>query len=267
MLAADGPATTVSLSDSEVHQAGALMVSASDGVSGTATVFGRSYPLVQDGNGLVGFLGFGTDDPPGETVVSLDLTDALGEAQHYDWTVTVLATQWTVDYIDLPPSTDGLLDPGIDEAEFERLEAIYSEVTPKKWNGDWIVPVDAPVSGYFGEQRSYNGGPVEGHHGGTDFGANEGDPIHAANDGVVVLAEPLQVRGNMVIIDHGGGVFTGYAHMKSFAVAEGDHVTKGQVIGYVDSTGLATGPHLHWEMAVDGILVDGLRWTDGSQGF
>jgi murein DD-endopeptidase MepM/ murein hydrolase activator NlpD len=71
----------------------------------------------------------------------------------------------------------------------------------------------------------------------------------------------------MVIIDHGGGVFTGYAHMSERHAVEGDFVAQGDLIGIEGATGLVTGAHLHWEVAVGGVLVDGLRWVNGSQGF
>jgi murein DD-endopeptidase MepM/ murein hydrolase activator NlpD len=130
------------------------------------------------------------------------------------------------------------------------------------------VPISqADITSYFGEQRSYNGGPPAGHHGGTDIGVPAGTPVHATNDGTVVLAQLTYVRGNFVIIDHGGGVFTGYGHMQSLAVTAGQTVKQGDILGYVGQTGLATGPHLHWEMSVGGQLVDALRWLDGTQGF
>jgi murein DD-endopeptidase MepM/ murein hydrolase activator NlpD len=75
------------------------------------------------------------------------------------------------------------------------------------------------------------------------------------------------VRGNLVVIDHGGGVFSLYGHMSSLAVSVGDVVHQRDVIGYVGTTGQSTGPHLHWEVSVGGVLVDGLRWLDGTQGF
>jgi murein DD-endopeptidase MepM/ murein hydrolase activator NlpD len=83
----------------------------------------------------------------------------------------------------------------------------------------------------------------------------------------VAMVRQLNLRGNMIIIDHGGGLFSGYAHLSSFAVAEGQTVAAGDVIGAVGNTGLSTGSHLHWEMSVGGILVDGLRFADGSDGF
>jgi murein DD-endopeptidase MepM/ murein hydrolase activator NlpD len=71
----------------------------------------------------------------------------------------------------------------------------------------------------------------------------------------------------MVVVDHGGGVFSGYAHLASLAVAEGELVAMGDTLGFVGSTGLSTGAHLHWEMAAGGVLVDGIRFVDGSNGF
>ena len=91
--------------------------------------------------------------------------------------------------------------------------------------------------------------------------------MRPANAGTVVLAGRYLVRGNLVVIDHGGGVLSLYGHMNELAVVTGQPVSKNQVIGYVGSTGLSSGPHLHWELSVAGVLVDGLRWLDGSQGF
>ena len=77
----------------------------------------------------------------------------------------------------------------------------------------------------------------------------------------MALAEPLTVRGNAVIIDHGLGVHSGYYHLSEISVQEGQQVKKGDVVGKVGDTGLATGPHLHWEIRVNGINVDPAQWT------
>jgi murein DD-endopeptidase MepM/ murein hydrolase activator NlpD len=272
-IARDGVTLSVALSSDTAYQGGAVMVSANDSVAGNVTVLGRTYALVGDGTGgLAGFVGFGTEDPPGPATLTVTVTRTSGTVEAISRAFTVRKTQWTVDYIDLPPGVGDLLDPAIVQAEQDRLDATYAGVSARQWQGAWGAPLPGPitramVTSYFGEQRSFNGGPVGGHHGGTDLGVPAGTPVYAANDGRVVLAEPLQVRGNMVIIDHGGGVFSGYAHMESLAVSAGQTVVKGQLIGHVGTTGLSTGPHLHWEMSVAGVLVDGLRWLDGSQGF
>ena len=77
-----------------------------------------------------------------------------------------------------------------------------------------------------------------------------------------MLAEPLQVRGNAVIIDHGRGVFTGYWHLSEIYVTVGQQVVPGQMIGLVGTTGLSTGAHLHWEFRIYGIAVDPLQFLD-----
>jgi hypothetical protein len=284
-LSRDGEPLRVSLSASAAFQAGTVMVTASEGTAGTATIFGRSYPLMEStSGGLSGFVGLGTEDPVGPAMITIDVQLADGTAEHVTRGVEVLQTRWTVDYITIDttsPGGENLLDPAIVVAEQNLLNSVYAGASAAMWRPGWTAPIAADplqsclnagatlpcVSGYFGEQRSFNGGPVSGHHGGTDLAAEAGTPVLATNDGVVALAEPLKVRGNMVIIDHGGGVFSSYGHLQSLAVEAGKAVARGDVVAYVGSTGLSTGPHLHWEMAVSGVLVDGLRWLDGSQGF
>src|SRR5205823_12065814 len=103
-----------------------------------------------------------------------------------------------------------------------------------------------------------------GSHSGVDFGAAPGSPATAAAHGRVLLTRRMVQHGNMVSIDHGAGVFTGYCHLSAFAVSEGDEVQAGDLVGYTGATGLVTGPHLHWDVLVGGIHVDGLRWLAGS---
>ena len=95
-------------------------------------------------------------------------------------------------------------------------------------------------------------------HQGVDFGAREGAPVLAAADGVVLDAGPAGGYGNMIHLRHAGGWGTGYAHLSAFApgVAAGARVTRGEVIGFVGQTGLATGPHLHFEVSHDGVKLD-----------
>ncbi|HEY5476975.1 MAG TPA: M23 family metallopeptidase [Tepidiformaceae bacterium] len=269
-VARDGLPSEVTVSKASVYQAGALQVRVTRAHSGTATVFGRVSTLVPEGDGLVGYVGIGIDDPPYSADIKLAFTTNEGTQESRDQWISILKTAWTVDYIILPPPDPNAPPPPpglVDEQP--RLNAIYRTVTPRQWTDGWVAPLTGPlyVTSYFGEQRSFDGGPVQGHHGGTDLGADFGTPIYATNNGTVVLCEQVLERGNLVVLDHGGGVFSAYGHMSSFAVTNGQTVTKGQVIGYIGSTGVSTGPHLHWEIAVDGFAVDGLRWIDGSQGF
>ena len=121
--------------------------------------------------------------------------------------------------------------------------------------GDLMWPVNGPVTSPFG----YRIHPILGYrrmHTGIDIGVGYGTPIRASDTGKVIYATWMGGYGNVIIIDHGAGISTLYAHQSSLAVGSGARVTRGQTIGYVGSTGLSTGPHLHFEVRVNGNPVD-----------
>lgn len=129
-----------------------------------------------------------------------------------------------------------------------------------------IMPVVGRITSSYGARRH----PILGYtrmHAGIDFGAAYGSPIYAVGDGVVRIAGWHGGHGNYVRLDHGGGFATGYAHMSRIAVGNGTPVRAGQVIGYVGSTGLSTGPHLHYELYKNGATVNPLsvRFTVNNQ--
>lgn len=120
-------------------------------------------------------------------------------------------------------------------------------------------PVNAPVTSPFGWRVH----PIFGTrklHTGIDLGVGYGTPIAAAGDGVVILAGPYGGYGNAVVIDHGGGLSTLYAHQSSIAVSTGQRVARGEVIGYVGCTGYCTGAHLHFETRENGTPVDPMKY-------
>jgi murein DD-endopeptidase MepM/ murein hydrolase activator NlpD len=163
-----------------------------------------------------------------------------------------------------PPLTvdPATIDPAVTKPEEDLIAKVVSPATPTKyWNGIFTTPVDQPIfKSTFGNRRSYNGGPYNSFHGGTDLVSNANSNIYAAADGVVVFAGPLTVRGNATIIDHGWGVYSGYWHQKEIKVKVGDQVKAGQLIGLIGATGRVTGPHLHFEMIVNGIQVEPVDW-------
>ena len=124
-------------------------------------------------------------------------------------------------------------------------------------SGLLAAPVAGNITSYFGLRRH----PILGYvrlHAGLDIAAAFGSPIYAVTDGVVSYAGWHGGHGNYIRLAHGGGIDTGYGHMSRFAVGVGTHVARGQVIGYVGATGLATGPHLHYELYRGGQPVDPL---------
>jgi murein DD-endopeptidase MepM/ murein hydrolase activator NlpD len=118
------------------------------------------------------------------------------------------------------------------------------------------MPVqDATLTSNFGMRNH----PILGgrrNHKGVDLAEPVGTPVYATADGLVSKAAPFSSYGNYIQIEHGGGLQTRFAHLSGFAVATGDQVHKGQLIGYVGTTGRSTGPHLHYEIRVAGEAVD-----------
>lgn len=130
------------------------------------------------------------------------------------------------------------------------------------WEGAFGEPVQGPLIGEFGVKRLRNMTIEAGFHKGVDVRAVEGTPVLAANTGVVLLAANFRAHGKTVLLNHGQGVMTIYLHMQKLGVKPGQRVGKGQAIGLVGSTGLATAPHLHWQVYVHGVPVDPKQWTD-----
>ena len=124
----------------------------------------------------------------------------------------------------------------------------------------WPTPSCHYITSHFSPRRK---NPVTGvykRHTGTDIGASYGSSIVAANSGTVTLAGWNSGYGNCVVIDHGGGRATLYAHMSSISVSAGQTVQRGQQIGLVGSTGNSTGPHLHFEILINGAAVDPMQY-------
>jgi murein DD-endopeptidase MepM/ murein hydrolase activator NlpD len=120
-----------------------------------------------------------------------------------------------------------------------------------------IWPIHAPVTSEFGPRWG-------GFHPGIDIAGPFGTPIHASKDGVVIFAGPNGGYGNFVLIDHGGGMVTGYAHQSRLVATQGERVSQGQIIGYEGSTGASTGPHLHFEVRINGSTQNPRAFEAGS---
>jgi murein DD-endopeptidase MepM/ murein hydrolase activator NlpD len=152
-----------------------------------------------------------------------------------------------------------LNDKGLHKREnafFHRFFKIESK--KQYWSGVWVPPIKEPrVTSTYGKVRTYNNGK-NSYHRGVDFGHPEGTPVGAVNHGIVVYAGKKAVRGNVIVIDHGCGIYTEYWHLSRIRVRAGQRVRKKQVIGYVGDTGQSSAPHLHFGLRIHGTPVNGL---------
>ena len=158
------------------------------------------------------------------------------------------------------------IDPAVTGPEDVEVAKITAPITPDKlWNGVFQLPVDPPIciKSWFGDRRSYNGGPYIYFHTGLDYGVCAPSlHVYAAAPGVVVFTGLLTVRGNATFINHGWGVYTAYYHQSKFLVKVGDVVKAGQQIGVIGATGRVNGPHVHFEVWVNGVQVDPQQWQN-----
>jgi len=205
---------------------------------------------------------------PGVYPLRLDATLPDGTKQSYEQFIIIISGNYPEDPVLTVDAAT--IDPVATEPELQQLIDITLPASPAKyWAGDFISPATAyEESTYFtsrfGNRRTYIGEgtdlTINGFHSGLDFHGGEGLPITAPAAGMVVFTGPLTVRGNVTIIDHGWGVYSGYWHQSGIQVQAGQTVEQGQIIGLVGGTGRVTGPHLHWEIWVNGVQVDPLDW-------
>jgi len=193
--------------------------------------------------------------------VNLNLNNGNATQTDFTFNIRVRAGGYTTQNLNVSAEQLELLAPAVQENELNLLKDLMSTVSPQRlYNGPFGIPAAAAMNGSYGTRRSYNGGPVDNFHAGADFASAPNTPILAAAPGRVVLADRLNIRGNTIVLDHGWGVYTLYAHQNTLNVAVGQMVSTGDVIGLAGSTGRVTGPHLHWEVWVNGTPVNPLTW-------
>lgn len=194
--------------------------------------------------------------------VEVMLTDEFGRESIDREELRIIPGGKPVEELNVPASTLSVITPTGRELERQAFERAFAESLPEPaWTDPFVLPIEGRSTSGFGFPRRYApGGPVS-YHQGSDIGAPTGTPVRAANAGLVRIADFFPIKGGLTIIDHGGGVSSLYFHQSEILVTEGEAVSAGQIIGAVGSTGLSTGPHLHWEMRVDGEPSNPMTWV------
>ena len=225
---------------------------------------GRSVPFWQAAeaeNAREGLLGVDLEKVPGEYELRVTGQTASGEKISCSVMVAVQKGQFATEKLQVEKQ---FVEPSPEQIkrandERQKLRDIFDRVTPERlWDGPFRIPLDGVTTGSnFGKRRILNGNPGSP-HGGMDLPGTTGTPVHAAQRGRVALAEELFFSGNTVVVDHGLGIYTLYAHLSEIDVKTGETLETGAVLGKVGATGRVTGPHLHWGLTVERARVNPL---------
>jgi murein DD-endopeptidase MepM/ murein hydrolase activator NlpD len=211
-------------------------------------VFMSRIEAAAEGEKWSGWAMIPLDQAPGQAAVEMSGIAECGRPVVGTLAVTVAAKEFPEEHLSVAPK---YVEPPAEaqqrlSRERARLRALYKERRPLSSAGAVFVrPVPGEPTSIFGTRRLFNNEPRSPHPG-LDLRAQTGTPVKAAGPGVVVLAQDLYYSGNTVLIDHGGGLFTIYAHLSEIAAEEGLEVEAGRQIGLSGATGRVTGPPLHW---------------------
>ena len=247
-------------------QVGLLHVTAANLSSARARLFDKSiegFPI--EGDGYYILLSAGMEQNPRNNY-DLDVFATTSDNQQLHLTVPLAVTtgQFIRQDITMAPDRAYLVDAEIERAEMARLESIFSQRTEEHlWdaNGFQRPILNADLTSPFGAFRNFND-VLQARHTGWDIRTTLGVPLMASASGRVAFTGRMDIRGNFVAIDHGYGIFSTYSHLSQIHVTRGQDVVKGQIIGVTGDTGRSSGPHFHWEMAVNGEFVDSVQFTE-----
>ena len=231
---------------------------------------GEPYPLNPWGEGFAALIPTSYKTTPGRKAIHITLTQSWNE-DVVDTAIYVTARDFRKSVITLPSSKRGTIDITKQRRKQEEYKTVVEMINAPSEEYYAILPEIFPcpkkISGTYGDER-WTGGRKLWHHSGLDFAVPEGTPVLVPCPGRVVMARDSFIRqGTFVILDHGAGVKSLYYHMIERSVDDWDEVEAGDTLGFVGSTGLATGPHLHMSVYVNGVPVDPLSWLERKGSF
>lgn len=238
---------------------GLILINGGQLASATVSALDRVYPCFPTHSGFGCLLAVPMDEPvKAGYPVTVTVTTQGGNSLPAANSFAVTSGGFLAETLTLPHSLLYLLRDDVQANEDTRLLNAYRLITPERyWEGAFSKPVNSGPISPFGGIRSYNG-IANRRHTGQDLQAVTGTPVLASASGRVVLSRLMDIHGNNIVIDHGWGIYSEYAHLSERYVVPGQFVLQGQIIGLSGSTGRSTGPHLHWEIAVNGIWVSPL---------
>ncbi|MHB8624770.1 MAG: M23 family metallopeptidase [Aggregatilineales bacterium] len=242
-------------------RAGLITIDGANLAAAAANTLGRTYPCFPTHTGFGCLIAVPMDQVVKDYPISLAITAQDDTPITWSSTFSVTSGQFLAQTITLPSNLLYLTHSDVQANEDDRLLTAYSLVTPTRyWEGAFTPPVNSIPISPFGAVRNYNNIAML-RHTGQDFRASIGTPVLASASGEVVLSRLMDIHGNNIVIDHGWGIYSEYAHLSERYVVPGQFVVQGQIIGLSGNTGRSTGPHVHWEIAVDDVWVDPLDFA------
>lgn len=221
---------------------------------------GTVQPLLQHDNRPCALVGVDLDQAPGLWPLTVESVAPSGSRHRTQLSLRIEAVERPTQKLTLPKQmvtpTETKIVQQI-EKDRKRLDQVFQRRQPVHFSPPFLRPVEGEVISRFGLRRVLNGIPKSPHNG-VDFRGATGTKIKAMARGEVALADDLYYTGKTVILDHGGGLFSLYAHLETLAVTPGDMVTPGKRIGTIGSTGRSTGPHLHMGTRLGKARIDPL---------
>ncbi|GAB5491116.1 MAG: hypothetical protein Phog2KO_13310 [Phototrophicaceae bacterium] len=245
-------------------QVGLLQLTGDNIQEGRILFRNREYPFFNSNDdGWYAFVVADIDAQARNYPISIIIRLEDGTTVNFADSITIESSGYIRQVFEVPSTLGYLIDPAVERNEFARIDSLVENFSLERYWTDsaWSLPIASPYSSSFGQYRILNEA-VQTRHTGWDQSAPVGTPISTMSDGVVVFANQLDIRGNYVLIDHGWGIYTGYAHMSQMIVQQGQVVTQGEIIGASGNTGRSNGPHLHWEIMVNGEWVDGVLFLE-----
>jgi hypothetical protein len=223
-----------------------------------AELNGKEFPFGGCGKGcFVAVASMPVDAEPGEYAIEVSVGES-GKAL----ALTVEEGSFPLQELTLPEGKVTLSPEDAKRANLEsaKLRALWPRKGERLWEGSFIMPLENSHSTRFGTRRIMNG-RKKSVHSGLDIRGGMGEEVRAANSGRVALAEEQFFGGNTLVLDHGQGIYTIYMHLSGFNAAPGQPVSRGEVIGFVGSTGRSTGPHLHYGVKINAVNTNPVSLT------
>jgi len=211
-----------------------------------------------------GFCGIPLDAKPGRQSIPVTAVDRQARVRNASLKFRIDKTDFPIQPIRLSPQKESLLNSRQLRSETQLLGRVLKRSEAKAFfSSAFIRPAPGKITAGFGWRRQYLGGKISYHHRGVDIAGRLGTPVVAANAGRVSLSRNLKSHGQTIVIDHGHGIATLYCHLSQRRVRAGQWVKKGQPLGRIGASGIATGPHLHFGFSINDIRVDPLPWITG----